>query len=93
MDRKEPNAMRSITGSAATIVDDNLMNHYRIFVAHLETIFIKFNKTNDPSILDSKEIIQVILKKENITLFNNVKVIIQLICVACVQVSVESLIS
>ena len=93
LDRKEPNAMRSITGSAATIVDDNLMNHYRIFVAHLETIFIKFNKTNDPSILDSKEIIQVILKKENITLFNNVKVIIQLICVACVQVSVESLIS
>ena len=44
--------------------------HYRMFVAHLETIFIKFNKKTDPSILDSKEIIQSILKKENITLFN-----------------------
>ena len=64
-----------------------------MFVAHLETIFIKFNKKNDPSILDSKKIIQAILKKENITLFNNVKVIIQLICVAYVHVAVESLIS
>ena len=56
-------------------------------------MFIKFNKKNDPSILGSKEIIQAILKKENITLFNNVKVIIQLISVAYVQVAVESLIS
>ena len=80
--------MRSITRSAATIVEDNLMNHYWMF-----RMFIKFNKKNDPSILGSKEIIQAILKKENITLFNNVKVIIQLISVAYVQVAVESLIS
>ena len=64
MDWKKPNAMRSITGSVATIVDDNLINHYRMFVAHLETIFIKSNKKIDRSILDSKEIIQSILKKE-----------------------------
>ena len=93
LDWKNPNAVRSITGSAATIVDDNLINHYRMFVAYFETIFIKSNKKINPSILDSKEIIQSILKKENITLFSNVKVIIQLICVACVKVSIESLLS
>ena len=45
-----------------------------------------------PSILDSKEFIQSILKKENLALFRNVKVIIHLICVACVKVSVESVV-
>ena len=93
LDWKNPNAVRSITGSAATIVDDNLINHYRMFVAYFETIFIKSNKKINPSILDSKEIIQSILKKENITLLSNVKVIIQFICVACVKVSVGSLVS
>ena len=62
-------------------------------VAYLETVFIKSNKKINPSILDSKEIIRSILKKENITLFSNVKVIIQLICVECVKVSVGSLVS
>ena len=66
---------------------------YRMSVAYLETVFIKSNKKINPSILDSKEIIRSILKKENITLFSNVKVIIQLICVECVKVSVGSLVS
>ena len=86
------NAVRNITGSVATVDDGDLMIHYRLFVANLETLFIKSCKKFDPSILDSKEIIQSILKKENIALFRNVKVIIHLICVACVKVSVESVV-
>ena len=86
------NAVRNITGSVATVDDGDLMIHYRLFVANLETQFIKSCKKFDPAILDSKEIIQSILKKENIALFRNVKVIIHLICVACVKVSVESVV-
>ena len=55
------NAVRSITGSVATVDDGD---HYGMFVAHLETLFIKFCKKLYPSILDSKEIIQSILKKK-----------------------------
>ena len=84
------NAVRNITGSVATVDDGDLMIHYRLFVANLETLFIKSCKKFDPSILDSKEIIQSILKKENIALFRNVKVIIYLICIACLKVSVEN---
>ena len=62
------------------------------FVANLETLFTKSCKKIDPSILDSKEIIQSILKKENIALFRNIKVIIHLICVACIKASVESVV-
>ena len=62
------------------------------FVANLETLFTKSCKKFDPSILDSKEIIQSILKKENIALFRNIKVIIHLICVACIKASVESVV-
>ena len=40
----------------------------------------------------SKEIIQSILMKENITLFSNVKVIIHLNCIACVKVPIESVV-
>ena len=86
------NAVRNITGSVATVDDGDLMNHCRVFVANLETQFIKCCKKIDHSILDTKEIIQTILKKENIALFRNVKVIIHLICVACVKVSVESVV-
>ena len=86
------NALRNITGSVATVDDRDLMNHYRIFVANLEILFIKSYKEFDPSIFGSKEIIQSILKKENIALFRNVKVIIHLICVACAKVSVESVV-
>ena len=35
------NAVRSTTGSAATANDSDLMNHYRMFAANLETLFIK----------------------------------------------------
>ena len=35
------NAERNITGSVATVDDGDLMNHYRVFVANLETLFIK----------------------------------------------------
>ena len=83
------NAVRNITGSVATVDDGDLMNHCRVFVANLETQFIKCCKKIDHSILDTKEIIQTILKKENIALFRNVKVIIHLICVACAKDSVE----
>ena len=76
------NALRNITGSVATVDDRDLMNHYRIFVANLEILFIKSYKEFDPSIFGSKEIIQSILKKENIALFRNVTVIIHLICIA-----------
>ena len=82
------NAVRNITGSVGTADDDDLMNHYRIFVANLETLFIKSYKKFDPSTLHSKETTQSILKEENIALFR--KVIIHLICVACIKVSVES---
>ena len=85
------NAVRNITGSVTTVDDGDFMIHYRVFVANLEILFIKSCKKFDPSILDSKEIIQSILKKENITLFRNVKVIIHLICVACIKVSVKVL--
>ena len=86
------NAVRNTTGSVATANDGNLINHYRMFVANLETLFIKSCKKFDSSILDSKEIIQSILKKENIAIHRNFKVIIHLICVACVKVSVESIV-
>ena len=86
------NAVRNKTESVATVDDVDLMNHYRMFVANLETLFIKSFKKFDLSILDSKEIIQSTLHKENITLFRNVKVIMHLICVACVKVSVESVV-
>ena len=62
------------------------------FVANFETQFITSRKNFDPSILGSKEIIQSILKKEDMALFRNGKVIIHLICVACVKVSVESVV-
>ena len=86
------NAVRNITGIVATVDDGDLLIHYRVFAGYLETLFIKSCKKFDPSILDSKEIIQSILKKENIALFRNVKVIIHLICAACVKVSVESVV-
>ena len=54
------NPKRSITGSAATVNDRNLINHYGIFVAHLETLFFESSKNLYPSILDRKEIIQSI---------------------------------
>ena len=66
------NAVRNITGSVETVDDGDLMNHYRIFVANLETLFIKSYKKVDPSILDSKEIIQSILKKEVMALCRKV---------------------
>ena len=75
------NAVRNTTGSVATANDGDLMNHYRIFAANLETLLIKSFKKFDSSILSSKEIIQSILKKKNIALFRNVKVITHLICV------------
>ena len=73
--------MRSITRSLETVNDGDLMNYHR-----------KPCQKFDCSISDSKEIIQSILKKENITLFSNAKVIIYLICVACVKFSVESVV-
>ena len=42
------NGVRSMTGSVATADDDDLMNHYRMFAAHLETLFIKSGKKIDP---------------------------------------------
>ena len=84
------NAVRNTIGIVATADDADLINHYRMFAANLETLFIKSCKKSDSSILDSKEIIQSILKKENIALFRNVKVIIYLICISCVKVSVEN---
>ena len=38
------NAMRNITGSVATVDAADLMIHYRVFVANLETLFIKSSK-------------------------------------------------
>ena len=35
------NPNRSITASAATVHDRDLINHYGMFVAHLETLFLK----------------------------------------------------
>ena len=75
-----------------TVDDIDLMNHYRMFVANLDTLFIKSCKKYDTSILGSKKIIQSILNKENIALFRNVKVIMHLICVGCVKISVESVV-
>ena len=86
------NEVRNITGSVETVDDGNLMSHYRMCVATLETLFIKPCKKFDPSILHSTEIIQSILKKENIALFGNVAIIIHLMCFACVKVSVESVV-
>ena len=35
------NAERNVTGSVATVDDGDLMNHYQVFVANLETLFIR----------------------------------------------------
>ena len=83
------NAVKSISGSVVTVDNGDLINHYGMFGASLETL-LNPAKNFYPSILDSKGIIQSILKNETIALFINVKVIIHLICVACVKVSVES---
>ena len=48
------NAVRSITESVATVADDDVINHYRMFVANLKTLFIESCKKIDPSIFDSK---------------------------------------
>ena len=48
--------MRNKSGSVVTVDDNDLMNHYRMFVANLDTLFIKSFKKFDLSILDSKEI-------------------------------------
>ena len=40
------NVVRNITGSVATVDDGDLMNHYRMFVANLETLLIKSCKKN-----------------------------------------------
>ena len=77
------NPKRSIIGNAATVSGRNLVNHYGIFVAHLETLFFESCKKRYPSILDRKEIIQSILKKESIALLSNFKTTIHLICIAC----------
>ena len=53
--RKYINAVRNTTGSVATADDGDLMNHYRMFVANLEILFIKSCKKIDSSI-NSKEI-------------------------------------
>lgn len=37
--KKILNAVRKITGSVATVNYGDLINHYRIFVAHLETLY------------------------------------------------------
>ena len=74
--RRKKIAMRSITGSDATVDDGDLMNHYRMLVSHLEFLFIKSCKQIDPSILDSNEFIGSVLKKGNIAFFSNVKVIV-----------------
>ena len=87
--KKFLNVVRNITGSVATVDEGDLMNHYRMFVANLETLFVKSCKKIDRLILD---IFQSILKKENIALFRNAKVFIHLTCVACVKVSAESVV-
>ena len=79
-------AVRNITASVVTVDDSDLMNHYWMCVANLKNLFIKSWKKFGPSTLDSKEIIQSILKKENIVLFRNVKVIIYLFYVAFVRI-------
>ena len=52
------NPKRSITESAATVDDRDLINHYGMFVAHSETLFFKYCKKLYPSILERREIIQ-----------------------------------
>ena len=41
------NVKRSITGSVATVNEGDLVNHYGMFVAHLETLFITSCKNFD----------------------------------------------
>ena len=84
------NAVRNKTRSVVTVDDRDLMNHYRMFVANLEILFMKSCKKDYPSISDSKEIIKSVLKKGNITQFRNVKAIIHLICIACVKFSAQT---
>ena len=77
--------MRNISGSVSSEDDEDLIKQYRKFLSHLESLFIKMGKNFHTSKLDSKEIIRSILKKENITLFDNVQVIPHCICVACFE--------
>ena len=51
-------AQRSITRSVATVDDWDLINHYGMFVVHLQTLFIKSCQKLYPSMLDSREIMQ-----------------------------------
>ena len=73
------NAVRSISGSVSSVDDEDLIIIESL--SHLETLFVKSCKKFDTSKLDGKEIIPSLLKKENIALFINVRVILHYICV------------
>ena len=85
LDWEKPNTFKykEKTKSRRRVNDWDLINHYGMFVAYLETLFIKSCKKLYPLILDSKEIIQPVPKKENIVLFSNVNITIHRICIAC----------
>ena len=84
LDWEKPNTFKckEKTKSRQRVDDWDLINHYGMFVAYLETLFIKSCKKLYPLILDSKGIIQPVLKKENIVLFSNVNITIHRICIA-----------
>ena len=83
----------AITSTIASISDDDLTKIYREFVYLLELNFIKpAGKSFDPSKMDNKKLIQLLLQNDISSSFVNVKLFIHCICCACVKVSVESVV-
>ena len=85
LDWEKPNTFKykEKTKSRQRVDDWDLINHYGMFLAYLETLFIKSCKKLYPLILHSREIIQPDKKKENIALFSNANITIHRICIAC----------
>ena len=82
---------RAITGTIASVSDDDLTKLFREFISLLETHFVKpFANSFDASKLDSKKLIQRLLRKDMSSNFLSCCIIVHCISVACVKVSVES---
>ena len=84
---KFADAAKMVTGTIHSVSKDDIAQQYRMFMTCLENVFIK--PRSDCSKLGSKEIIQRILKMENLDAFRTVRVIVHIICVASVKISVE----
>lgn len=84
---------RAITGTIASISDDDLVKSYRNFVTTIHEIFIKpVGGSFQPSKWNNKKMIQRLIEKDTSKSFIECRIITHIIMCACVKVSVESVV-